>query len=40
VVHAILVTRKIHPGDLMPELQRYGRVLADDQGLTVIAHAR
>jgi hypothetical protein len=39
-VRAILVARDIRPHTLLPELQLYGRVLADDHGLTVIARSR
>jgi hypothetical protein len=40
VVRAILVARDLRPLALVPELQRFGHVLADDDGLTVIADTR
>jgi hypothetical protein len=40
VVHAIERARAISLSVLLSELHRYGRVLADDYGLTVIANAR
>jgi hypothetical protein len=40
VVRAILLARDINASDLVPELQFYGHVLADDHGLTVIARSR
>jgi hypothetical protein len=39
VVRAIQAARDIRLSALVLELQRYGHVLADDHGLTVIAHA-
>jgi hypothetical protein len=39
-VRAILLARDISFSALVPELQRFGNVPADDQNLTVIATAR
>jgi hypothetical protein len=38
-VRAILAARDILPHTLVAELQCHGQVLADDQGLTIIARA-
>jgi hypothetical protein len=40
VVRAILLTRDIRFSTLVPELRRFGHVLADDRNLTVLASGR
>jgi hypothetical protein len=39
VVHAIRSARNLDLGALVSELHDYGRVLADDRGLTIIARS-
>jgi hypothetical protein len=39
-VRAILLTRDIRFSTLVPELRRFGDVLADDRNLTVLASPR